>query len=250
MGPPAKAAIPALKGLLGETDKCVRVAAAGALVNLGESAVAMPAIKTLLKDGEPYVPLEARFAEEGDTLSSAAKILDTLGPGDQGAIPGLVAMLSEGYSRGQKRAAKALGRIGPRGIPALMDLLRRGDEDRRYVAAVGLAEIRPADKVKIASTLAEWLAERDWGVREAAVVALGAMGPDTNAVPALVRLLDDKDSRVRLATARALEQTGPDAKRALPALGQRLQDDDWAVRDAAAWAVKVIDGAGDEKAAR
>ena len=58
-----------------------------------------------------------------------------------------------------------------------------------------------------------------------AVVALGKIGPEAkDAVPALTELLNDKNENVRSAAAIALGGIGPAAKSAVPALTKLLKD--------------------------
>jgi len=58
-----------------------------------------------------------------------------------------------------------------------------------------------------------------------AIEALGRIGPEAKeAVPALIKTLEDKDWNVRVCTAWALGQIGPEAKAAAPALCKLLED--------------------------
>ena len=89
----------------------------------------------------------------------------------------------------QETAADALGRIGPAGVPALVQALHSRDSD----------------------------------VRLKATEVLGRMGPDAkDSVPDLVRLLDDPEVAVRKAAARTLGRIGPAAKDAVSALMRSL----------------------------
>ena len=76
---------------------------------------------------------------------------------------------------------------------------------------------------------AQVLEDEDWVVRWSAARALGALGasggePLTGTVPALAKVLKDPDSRVCEAAAFALEQMGPAAVEAVPALGASAAD--------------------------
>ena len=86
-------------------------------------------------------------------------------------------------------------------------------------------------------SLSEWI-ERTKDpkpeVRKQAAIVLHDMGPDAKAaVPALTRLLSDKESGVRDRAARALAVMGPQAKTAVPALIKLLDDSVWYVRQSA-----------------
>ncbi|HVU87244.1 MAG TPA: HEAT repeat domain-containing protein [Pirellulales bacterium] len=81
-------------------------------------------------------------------------------------------------------------------------------------------------------------AYRPWGIKETAVDALGRIG--TQAVPTLVKTLDDPNPRVRAEAARALARIGPEATEAVPALMARLDDPDEDVRQASARALGQV----------
>ena len=84
----------------------------------------------------------------------------------------------------------------------------------------------------------------DWEVRRNAAYALGEIGPEAKgAVPALRQALQNQDEvGVRVSVAYALEQIGTSEaiKAAVPALIQAFQDDDWEVRNSAAYALRQI----------
>jgi HEAT repeat protein len=75
-------------------------------------------------------------------------------------------------------------------------------------------------------------------VRSAAASALWGLGPAKRAaVPALAEALADADDGVRLNVAMALESTGPAAAPAVPALARAVRDRDGNVR---LWAAKAL----------
>ena len=77
--------------------------------------------------------------------------------------------------------------------------------------------------------------------RDEAAEKLAAMG--SKAMTALIDGLDNESQAVRRWSAVALEQIGPAAKEAIPALQERQQQDPQpGVRDAAQWAIKKIQG--------
>jgi HEAT repeat protein len=102
-------------------------------------------------------------------------------------------------------ASKALGEMGPEGLPALTKLLR--DSQSRVRALATLSVVR--------------------------------MG--SQAVPRLIDLLRDPDENVRAGAAIALRHIGPPAEAAIPALTDLLQDPDEGVRDSAAKALRVLE---------
>jgi CubicO group peptidase (beta-lactamase class C family) len=82
------------------------------------------------------------------------------------------------------------------------------------------------------------LGDRDPGVRWASAIALGKMGGE--AVPSLVRALEDQHAIVRAGAALALGKIGPNAKGAVPSLMNLLKDKSPAVREKAAGALGEI----------
>ena len=107
----------------------------------------------------------------------------------------------------------------------------------RQAAADALGTIGPEAKTAI-SALAGLLKDTDWFVRLAAGRALGKIGP--TAIHVLTNSLKDEDIRVRGAAVEGLIQMGPQAKPAIPALTELLQDKTQASREAAARALKKI----------
>ena len=105
------------------------------------------------------------------------------------------------------RPVEALGKKGPEGIPALLEVLKD---------------------------------DKDWRVRRTAAFALARIGPE--AIPALAKALQDEDTSVRRFAADALSMKGPEAKEAVPALTEALQDEDETVRWSAARALERIKG--------
>jgi hypothetical protein len=88
--------------------------------------------------------------------------------------------------------------------------------------------------------LIQVLKDEDVQLREAAVKALGAAGPEEGVIPALVRALEDEDANVRWAAAAALLDLGPATLEAAPALVRALGDEYSLVRETAAQALGGI----------
>jgi HEAT repeat protein len=141
----------------------------------------------------------------------------------------------------RRAAAAILGEIGPPAAPALSALVRATidrDEGVRRVAAQALPRIDPAWPIapgtrQALPALIEGLrSSPPWISREAAALLVRIGRP---AVPALVELLADweQDSH-RLASLRILEQLGPSAGEAAPALAQILEGPDRDFRQVAA----------------
>ena len=119
----------------------------------------------------------------------------------------------EGTNPGEKFAAiKAIGEIGPKAAPAIPVLVET------------IRETRNADKKMLL----------------ACNYALLGMGKEI--VPYMISLLKDDDWEMRRGGAWMLGRLGPDARDAVPALTEALNDTNAAVRMKAAEAIKKIVG--------
>jgi HEAT repeats/PBS lyase HEAT-like repeat len=125
--------------------------------------------------------------------------------------------------------------------PVKASVLRAG-------AAWDLVELGPAAKEAV-PTLIKALNDDDLYVRLDAAAAFGRIGRDAApAVPALAKALSDQHGGVRYNAALSLGRLGPLAKAALPALIGCLHDQDADVRREAKAALKRIDPAAAAKA--
>ncbi len=198
----------------------------------------------------------------------AAETLGDLGPKAEGAIPALVELIrntpapvpnEREWSREEtatnfllKATWDALARIGPKAVPALIDLLAHQDAEIRGRAAAAIKTIGPgaADAVPaLIKRLGE--GENQW-VCFNALEALAAIGSKAEAaVPALIKTVLDPKATIpeekiwasddmgpywsrplplRVAAAQALAAIGPKAlpavkKDLFPAIIQALDDD-------------------------
>jgi HEAT repeat protein len=99
----------------------------------------------------------------------------------------------------------------------------------------------PKDKALAVNYWAAQCKDKDARRRCAAARALWEFGPEAKAaVPALTELLNDENWPVRWTAAEALGLVGPEAKTAVPALMEVLRDEDAQVRWAAALALGQI----------
>jgi HEAT repeat protein len=219
----ATQSIPALKAALGDTEFAVRFAAALALVQIGDgtghadaipalveglqqtsedvrikasrnllqtkSAAkgAIPALAKLLDDKVPEVRFEAALALVGIDPSKAA-----------GGVPALIAGVESDNDNSVLRATKALAVLGPVAKDAAPALLAKCDTQYpqwRQHAAAALARVDPAQTPKAVEVLVGLLKDRKAGIAHRdAITALRRIGPNAkSAMPALVELLNDKD---------------------------------------------------------
>lgn len=94
--------------------------------------------------------------------------------------------------------------------------------------------------------LAVLATERETHVHATIADALGLLGPDAvDAVPALIRLLDDEHEIVRVRAVSALGRIGPASPRVVPALARALRDRDHDTRATAAESLGAMGPAAD-----
>jgi HEAT repeat protein len=136
-------------------------------------------------------------------------------------------------------AAKALGKIGPPGLEALVPLLRDPYNHVRSVANLSVMRMGPTAVPK----LKELIHSSDGKVRQGATKALiqALVTMRGNGAPQLIELLQDRDPRVREAAARSFLRIGTAAKTAIPALKQALSDENASVRNAAALTLRILE---------
>ncbi|MHC5538074.1 HEAT repeat domain-containing protein [Singulisphaera rosea] len=230
----------------------LRIGAIQALVNFG--ALAAPAVPALID-----------AIRDNDALTSgfAATALGEIGPSAKAALPELINLLrskesvpkassssgSVGGPREPERlavvAAKALGKLGPDGIAAVIPLteaLADPDEVLRIAVVQALGEIGPGAITAIPA-LVKALDDPEWFVGDTASESLRRLGP--LAVPALTKVLQEAKPDVQRRALWSLGGIGPQAAKALPEVILALSDPDEEVREAAAETIGLI-GRGPE----
>ena len=207
-------AVPALIQTLGDTDDDVRYHSTDALGKI-KVAEAVPALIQTLMDTNDSV------------RQSAANSLGKIGVA---AVPPLIETLKDTNDKLRYFAADILGEIrGAQAVSALVRALKDVDPDVRYRAADALGKI---GEHKAVPALVKALEDPNNSVRESAANALGKIG-DVRAVPALLRNfknIDDADKGaddVRQSADNALSKIGVEA---IPALIKALDDSDADVR--------------------
>ena len=112
-----------------------------------------------------------------------------------------------------------------------------------FILSVGCSNDEIYYEGKSTRQWVKMLKDKDPEARRSAVVALGNIGPQAEAVvPALVRTLDDRDRVVRVQAIIALGEIGPEARQAVPALTAAVKDrDKWISLHAVSALMGVID---------
>jgi HEAT repeat protein len=172
IGPAAKEALSAVLPLVQSESDYVRLRAVQAVLTMGEGGPAVvSALTAAAKDKDPLVRVWAAAALEGVQPGSgaglgdvehmlndrdekvrinAAQALGELGPRAKASIPALIAALNAfGRDGNACEIARALGKIGPEGIQALIEYLKNGSRSERHWAAFALGEIGPVAKASI-----------------------------------------------------------------------------------------------------
>jgi len=182
-----------------------------------------------------YTPRLVAALDDGHAEIRAAALdglTDSRDPAALGAV--VVRLHDETLHRG--RRAAVLAAFGPQCVPMLLDLAALDAANRltyaRALAITGTGAARPA--------LSSWTLDARPAVRAAALEALGHTGLDAASTGAVVAALEDPETEVRAAAARAL---GGDAE---PRVADRLAahlTDSWPVCADAARALRRM-GAG------
>jgi HEAT repeat protein len=215
--PPARCVELIAPAVTDEND-ALRHAALNALLSTrAVRQAAVPKIVPLLKDGNPAIRERAVHA------------LGRIGAEAIGALPAIVEAARSAPD--SPAYGEALAELGPKALPVLLDILKKGKpEEGKWVLNVLHHFGPPAIPV-----LVEALKSNDAGMRVAAVGALGDMGRDGAAASTqLFAFTKDSDPAVQAASFRALVAVHADANRLKPMLEAAVKSAAPPVRKAAA----------------
>lgn len=148
-----------------------------------------------------------------------------------------------------------LGHVASASVSVLATCTQDESERIRFRAIAAIASVSPDDAATV-RLLRRALHDKAGNVKYTAVYHLGNLGPKAaGAVPELIPLLDSSDLRshwdtadmggwisLRPDVAKALGQIGLASMAALPKLERLLRDEDWRLRNAAAFAHCCISG--------
>lgn len=232
MGPGAKPAAAALIQLYDNPDISPamrrRVLVAAAVADPASAAVAAVLVKAAA-DKDEY------------TRAAAAAALGKLDPLPPDALQALLKLAQTDSLHVVRAAAvRALAEAGPRAKPAraeLESLSNNASPGVRLWAKVAIAAV-DGDVQSAAGAVRAALADPDLMMRIAAAECLLLLGPTPADLPPLMALL--KEPVAREAAVRAIGRLGAAAKEAVPPLAELLDDRDSRVRIAAAEALGQI----------
>lgn len=199
--------------------------------------------------GIPWLVEAMRNRDPGVRLLAVSALGRTM-PLPREAIPALVVCLRDTEVRVRRQAADALGRFGPEAAAATDDLtraLRDRDLIVRFRAARALARIGGAAVEPARRALLDLLADpviNQIPNLTVVVPVIRRLGPkaEAEAIATLIPLIDARDPLIRRTAIEYLEEFGPSARVAIPALKRALHDQDLLARCLAASALSEIEG--------
>jgi HEAT repeat protein len=147
---------------------------------------------------------------------------------DSEALEVMRKVLRDGDARARTRAVRALGDVGPAAkdiAPQLSALLKGADAEAQQVVAEALAQIKYADVPAVAEAM--WYAQAnaartgDYRTHRALARVIVSMGKD--AVPPLIRMMNNGTPEQQKSAALAASELGAEARSAVPALIELLK---------------------------
>ena len=179
----------------------------------------------------------------GITRTRAASALGDIGEMPERVVPALAQILTRGDKRDRIEAAIALGKFGPKAeeaVPVLVHSSQTGEPGVRQAAHKALGQIGQPVPAVVAA-LERGLRDQDKWIRFYSAIALGEIGPAAEeAADALIETVGDEDKDVRRQGIRALGKLGPAAADAVPVLATILDDESLDVAQLAAWSLGQI----------
>jgi HEAT repeat protein len=237
LGRIGKPALAPLQEGLADSDPKVREAAADGLGVMGETAEpATGALARAVLDGDARVRLSAARAwwkinrspyavsvlvatlkDPDENLRRAASF--ALGPVGKPAVASILPLLKEKDLASRLAAAHALFQMGPEAAAAAPALI----ENRQGILPMASLALVSVGRASVPALLTALQQKGDDALRVFVLATLENLGPEAKeAVPALTELLRDAEPALRRATATALGSMGPEAKAAVPALSEAL----------------------------
>jgi HEAT repeat protein len=230
--PPPEMVAPALLAVAGDPDPHVSGNVVGALAGLGESVV----------------PRATKALQNPKARDLALRVLTKLGPKAAGAVDALVAAANGADPEFRQKVYFTLAAIGPGAAPAaesLADAISNKDSRVRESALYALRAIGPGAKVATRPLLRKMEADKSFDSL-ASAWALSRIAPDNEAVakrvlPVLLRGLSSADEQIRVNSADAIAEWGPNGAQAAADLKKVAHEDKSdAVRKAAEAALKRV----------
>jgi len=215
LGSSAKLAVPPLLRLLNAPAEVPRATIFRALGSIGTSArAAVPRLESYL-DGDPAPDrIQAALAlwqitgkaertlamcspllEQGDRAGTRAvlRALSAMGPDAVRLAPLVARQLRTLADSDAALASQALSAMGPRGMPAILDLLRRSPAE--HACALSVLSSWGAEAVEALPHVVKLLGSTDADLRRRALRTIAAMGGAAEpALPDVIPLLHDEET--------------------------------------------------------
>jgi HEAT repeat protein len=266
-GPRAASAVPELRRTLADAEEETRASAAWALGKTGAPAIqALPELLKMLREGTSRDRIGAAWAlgnlPKGNRQAIAALREALTGRDD--AVRCWVAWALWKQTGDPKPASREICRVlgaedtsghyaalqvlkhfgGSRDADAIRAVIKALDGSYYYDATLALADFGTA-AAEAGPALEKIMAAKDgFPADQAAFTHFRVTGDPVKAVTFLVGRLSDRHYYTRKTAAWHLEEMGPAAKGAVPALQMAREDRHWEVRWAAARALLKIEGQG------
>lgn len=161
--------------------------------------------------------IEALEGKDRTARYRAAKALGRIGPRAASAVPALGRAMRDKDTQVSNQASYALARIGPAAVPTLLAAAKDKDNDKvRLRAFRALAQVRPAPKQAVDVLIA---AIDDWDLPRVKPVS-------KEADDVLIAAISDPERPIVDAAVYSLGNMGPDASRAVPAISRVLSNSD------------------------
>lgn len=174
----------------------------------------------------------------------AARALRRLKPQSHKAIASLLTALNDQDDDVLGLAAQALGAIGVKAFPGLIEAFKtRSFRVRAYILVplVTIASSSSKGLEESVPKLCKALKSNDEAYRSVAILLLGSMGSKAKkAAPNLLKLLKDPDATTRLSALNSLRKIGTQSEAVLKALEPVLKDKDERVAKAAKETIDVL----------
>ncbi len=235
IGPAAKSLAPRVAQVL-TTDKfeSVQYAAAYALGRFGDKSV-VPALEKVLDSKDAFLRVAAAW--------SLLRLQADSGPGVDKAVQIILQGIQSKDTNVRDAAARALAddSIPAKGVTEAFRKALEGIHDPAQMEEIAHALASAGEKIVPACIRS---LNEQGKLRFYALRVLTRLGPKAaDAVPALIKTLNDPDPKLRREAEFALGAIGPQAAAAVPSLIERLDDEDDAVRYAACYALGKIGSA-------
>ncbi len=206
---------------------------------------AIDLLSDMEEDASAAGPEMMALLQDSDPLipSLAAAAVPKIGvPADE-AIPELTKLIDGPAAVAAIRAISVYKGEGSSLVPKFEEILTDASlsTEVRWNAARTIGKIGP-NAIDAVPTLIKMLDDPEVTIREHSAEAIGDIGPTAAfAIPDLLPLLKDENTRIRRDTVRSFGFMGPAAKETLPEVIKLLDDPEFIVKEAAKTAILSID---------